>query len=176
MAYVNLLSNSDFAFELLEFGTSLLIQAVIGCDDAVDISYSLHISLDVLPGGSEHELRFCLNEYDGSTDSDFSYFSAKDAAMKIPQRYKSITRACLLHGIETLITKGQPAMVFLCTYDRYAPPKANRKFALIAELFERKGYEVRTADPYNGQRVWWMIRSGRPEGNRGSSKDQDHGS
>ncbi len=176
MAYVNLLSDDDFTFQSFQLGASNLVEALVGYNDLEDISYSLRVSLDVMPGGFEYELRFCIHEYDGSTESDFDYFSAKDVATKIPGQHKAATRACLLRGIETLITNSRPEKVFLCTVDTYAPLKANRKFILIAELFEGMGYEVKTADPYNGQRVWWMTRPGHPEVEQVKSKDQDHGS
>jgi hypothetical protein len=162
LAFVNLLSAEDFSFEVFKRDASYCVKILIGFDDMEDISYSLYVTLDELPGGNDHELRFFVSEYDGVTDSDFLYFSAKDLAVKIPSQDRVFIRACLLMAIENLIGLAEPDRVYLCSYDTYAPPKADVKFALIGEVFKSKGYEVKTADPYNGQRVWWMNRRSTP--------------
>ena len=158
MAYVNLLTDQGFTFELFKRDANYSLKALIGYDDIEDVSYSLYVTLDDLPGGEDKELRFFILEYDGATDTEFLYFSAKDLAVKIPRHDRDPIRACLLRAIEDLIKLARPKRVFVCATDIYAPPKADRKFVLIADLFASCGYEVRTADPYHGQRVWWMTR------------------
>jgi len=158
LAFVNLLFAQDFSFEVFKRDASVCIKTLIGFDDVEDVSYSLYVTLDELPGGNDHELRFFVSEYDGVTDGEFLYFSAKDLAVKIPSQDRVFIRACLLRAIENLIGLAEPDRVYLCSYDTYAPPKADVKFSLIGEVFESKGYEVKAADPYNGQRVWWMNR------------------
>ena len=158
MAFVNLLIAQEFSFEAFKRDANYCVKALIGFDDMEDISYSLYVTLDELPGGNDHELRFFVSEYDGVTDSEFLYFSAKDLAVKIPSQDRVSIRACLLRAIENLIGLAEPDRVYLCGFDTDAPPKADVKFSLIGEVFESKGYEVKAADPYNGQRVWWMSR------------------
>ena len=158
MAFVNLLIDHEFAFEMLERDANYCVRTLIGYDDVEDVSYSLYVTLDEMPGGVEKELRFFILEYDGATGSEFLYFNAKDLGVKIPRHDRSPIRACLLRAIKNLIDLVKPDKVFVCATDTYAPPKADRKFVLIAELFESCGYEAKAADPYYGQRVWWMTR------------------
>ena len=164
LAYVNLLSVHELIFDVLNSGNSYFVQVLVGYDDLEDITYCLHITLDEMIGGAGQELQFYILEYDGSAENNFNYFSAKDLALKIPSQDRVLIRACLLRGIEELIMVDLPERVFLCTFDADAPRKADRKFVLIADVFEAKGYEVKTADPYYGQRVWWMNRRSTPAG------------
>jgi hypothetical protein len=151
-------------------GASFARMVPIGHDDAEDKSYVLFVSLDPMVGEDALELMFRIVEYDRETDAEHIFWSGKDVARFIRQDDRTTIRFALCGAVRHLLTDANPAKVFMCTMDTYAPEVANRKFMLLAHVFEICGYSVQTADPYHGQQVWWMERKspdtivGRPSG------------
>ena len=157
MAFVCTIDPDVDQITMVHRGNSHLLILPIGYDDSEDKSYSFLIVLDPMPGG-DLDLSFCLVEYDGQTDSEYTYWSGRDVAKFINRDDRARILERLLSAIRLLLNEIQPLKVHMCTLDAHPPEKAQRKNFLIARVFELCGYEVRTADPYYGQQVWWMER------------------
>jgi hypothetical protein len=147
---------SQSVAEVVRRGNAQLIIVPIGYDDTDDKSYSLFIVLDMEPGG-DRNLSFCIVEYDGETDSEYTYWSGRETRF-ICGDDRALVKAALLCAVEHLLNTVQPARVHMCTIDADSPEKAQVKNFEIVRVFEICGYAVHTADPYHGQQVWWMER------------------
>lgn len=158
MSFVCCLDITSFAATHVKRVNSRAVLVPIGYDDEDGRSFFLFVTLDVIIADDGLELGFSVFEHDPVTDSEHHYWSGKDTSF-IPKEARSKILDLLFETVRSLISEQNQGRVFLCTRDGSAPSKANRKFILLAKLFEDCGYTVRTADPYHGQQCWWMERN-----------------
>jgi hypothetical protein len=127
----------------------------IGYDDVEDWSYSLLMSFDIMEGG-DHEFFFCLVRVDNHDGSEVRYWSGLEVSKFASSDQRARIRRGLLQGLQRLLKRLAPQRVFCCTHDENPPDNALRKHFLIAETFEKCGYEVTRMPVYVGQHSWWM--------------------
>jgi hypothetical protein len=156
MAFVRTISPDDFQFETFKTGNAWLVVVSIGYDDGLDISYSLVVGLEPAAGGAV-EYFFQIVEAERETGVEYVYWSGKDTRF-LKQDDRKIVLAALLTATSALLTSARPERVEMITHSPDLPDKALVKHLSIARVFESCGYEVHTADPYHGKRVWWMER------------------
>jgi len=136
-------------------GSAYVVVVPIGYDDEEDKSYTLLVTLDILPG-VEYEFTYCIVEHDGATNSEYCYWSGADVAKFIGKEDRATILGCLASVTAHLLRAVRPRHVTMCSWDVNLPEKAKRKHFLIARVFEACGYEVHTFDEYHGQSVWCM--------------------
>lgn len=160
MAFVCILDREKGMGTFFTRGEAFAVLIPIGYDDDPDQdrSYNLLLAFDPMPTGGL-DFTFSLVEHDGETDSEYTFWSSRDVALFIERDDRALIRATLLGALRHMLDSYKPTYVHMCTMDAYAPEKADEKFIHIADLFERCGYVVRVADPYHGQRIWWMERT-----------------
>jgi hypothetical protein len=156
MAFVcSLLEDEDFA-ELFREGRSFAAKSVIGYDDVDPLMYSIHLSLDMVPGG-KYELRYCIEVYDGEHES-FEYLWSGAETSFIGKEFRPRVLDCLLGLVRQVVSTASPLEMFICAGDA-GIQKAMHKHVLVAKVCEDLGYHVHTFDQYEGQRVWLMERA-----------------
>lgn len=156
MAFVRTISPDDFQFETFKNGNAWLVVVSIGYDDEFDITYSLVVGLEPAAGGAV-EYFFQIVEADGETGGEHVYWSGKDTRF-LKKDDRKIVLAAVLTATRMLLTSASPKRVEMITHSPDPPDKALVKHHLIGKVFASCGYEVHSADPYHGRRVWWMER------------------
>jgi hypothetical protein len=127
----------------------------VGYDDVEDWSYSLLMSFDIMEGG-DREFFFCLVRVDNHDGSEVRYWSGLEVSKFASSDQRARIRRRLLEGLQRLLRRLVPQRVFCCTHDENPPDNALRKHFLIAETFEKCGYEVTRMPVCLGQHSWWM--------------------
>jgi hypothetical protein len=155
MAFVCTISDESFSTEVFINGSSTGCVINVGYDDTSDKGFSVVVGLETAPGGG-HEFFFFLLEVDGGTGAEHPYWCGKDVAKFIGKDDRNQILRAILGVTEFILTEIKPKSVNYCTHDQNPPEEALVKHFLIANVFEECGYEVRTADPYHGKRIWWM--------------------
>jgi len=138
-----------------EFGYAVLVP--IGYSEDGQYNYFVQTAFSELPGG-ELEYYFNVIEVDGVNNNEYFYTSGWDTRILIQgdDRLKVLSAICA--ATRHLIMAVKPQQCMRCTNDAHQPDKALEKHYLISKIFEEAGYEVVTADPFHGRRIWWMIR------------------
>jgi hypothetical protein len=157
MAFVRVLNEEEFQAETFRSGNSWSIVVNVGYDDEKPISYSLHVGLSPMAGGPI-EFYFQIVEFDEEYESEHAFLSGKDTACFLKGDDRKIVLWAVLTAAHMLLEAAKPERVEYVAYDPDPPEKALLKHWLIGKVFEESGYEVSTADPFHGKRVWWMVR------------------
>jgi hypothetical protein len=139
-----------------ETGRSAVARTVIGYDDVPEVIYYASVMIDVLPGGNDMELRFCIDEYDGQTNTFFAWWRGNETTF-IGKEHRKLVLSAIVNLASHLVSTMRPEVVLMVANDA-SVTKAGRKHFLIAKMCERLGYKIKTFDAYNGQRVWRMVR------------------
>lgn len=160
MAFVCTITDGNFSGSVFKKGNAHAVIYLIGYDDTEDRSYFLFVSLDPVIGEDDGlELSFRVIEYDAEADSEYAYWSGKDTASFIKGDDRKAILAILSMAANHLLNSAKPSKVLACSMDKDSPERANKKFMLLAHVFEKCGYSVTTWDTYHGLRCWWMERN-----------------
>ncbi|WP_157091892.1 hypothetical protein [Methylobacterium nodulans] len=157
LTFVCTVGPDDFEPKIFLGESKALAMAVVGFDDETDNIYSITVGIERIPGG-KYELFFHLVEVDSETDSEYLYWSGRDTQFirNKADRNRILQTTLLLCAM--LIKRANPDQLTWFTCDENPPEQALVKYFLIIRVIEECGYEVRTADPYNGRWVWFAER------------------
>lgn len=133
-------------------GRGAMGMVAIGYDDIDDKSYTVHVSLGVMPG-DVFDLSFWINEYDGEVDDNYQLTSGMQTQF-INREQRLVILNCICRLTHALVAFHKPDIINVCSSDQDAPEKSHFKFFRVATTIEKIGYKIATYDPYHGQRVW----------------------
>lgn len=157
MAFVCTVKKETFDAEVFQHGNSYAAVINVGYDADSDRGYSLVVGLEPMAGG-ELEYFFHILETDRKIEYKQDYWCGKDVAEFISKEDRQAILQVLVSATCEMLDLVRPEKVNYISHDVNPPDKALVKHGLIASGFERCGYQVHTADPYHGKRVWWMER------------------
>jgi hypothetical protein len=130
----------------------------VGYDNESARDFKLEVGLSPL-GGGELEFYFYLWAVDGQTGEITPYWCGRDVAQFVSRENRAEIRAVLMTLTRDLLETARPGTVHYVTHDANPPDEAMLKHEAIIKVFEDCSYEVHTADPWHGKRVWWMERA-----------------
>lgn len=155
MAFVSTLVRSEFHPSAFRLENGAKVSFLIGYDDEEDITYTMWVSLcDDLIG---HELIFFITEDHGSGRQQ-NLFSGQTFARIASRAERDLIMEKLLITFDGLLNFVKPPRVHMCTMDVDLPEKALFKYVMLCKVAEDSGYRIEAYDPYNGQRMWNMIK------------------
>ena len=163
MAFICTLLDDRNYVRVLRDGNSYTVSTQVGYDDTSNKIYYAVVYLDLIPSG-EHEVRFCLDEFDGTTSHFYSYWDGRDVAKFICKDDRKKILDCVISLMHNLICQVRPPVVVMCSKYNNPVCRSNIKAVRVAECFEVSGYTVQTFDPYLGHMVWRMELRGLGKG------------
>lgn len=158
MAFICTARGEHFSADVFQDENACSIVVDIGYDDEKDCDYKVVVGLEPQAGGGA-EFYFHIIEIDGETGRDYPYWSGRDVARFIGPADRHEIMCVILTLVQVLLQTARPERVECVTHDANPPDAALLKHRAILEVFSECGYNVITADPYHGKRVWWMERT-----------------
>ncbi|CAA7624005.1 hypothetical protein MTBLM5_60131 [Magnetospirillum sp. LM-5] len=152
-------SSCDETIEVDQFhsdGRSHAMQSKLGVDMVCGKTYFAYVGLEIMIGGTDHELIFFIQELDHATGTTRDYWCGLDTKRLFPKqtdRAWIVRVACELTCRLLQMTK--PVRVYRVTHDDYPPDKALDKHERVTAVFIDCGYTVTRCDSYERKRVWW---------------------
>jgi hypothetical protein len=146
---------------VLRHGGSFLAVSEVAIDPVDDQILLLEVCLMPHPSGGL-ELAFFMSIRDGITGTEVDrIFDGRRTRHLAPAVIRSKVLETVLASVAALIECAMPQTLFMCATE-VVPAKAETKYAMIAQVLERMGYEVKAADSYHGRRAWWAYRLVKP--------------